>query len=101
MRWLLSSCVLSLALASSLGHMASAEDSPAPEKPRIEGRPVLLVAGKIVVYPEGMESSPKDYIGSIGVRPLALIKLDDKIVGEIYAADLKKSPKEEAKGLAD
>jgi hypothetical protein len=100
MRWPLSVWVLSLALASSLGNRACAEDPPAPEKPRTDGRPVLLVAGRIVVYPEGMEDSPKDYIGSIGVRPFALITIDEKIVGEVYAAPLKKSPQEEAKELA-
>lgn len=73
-----------------------ADEEPKPVRPKTEGRPVFLAAGKIVVFPEGVGEAPKDYRGSINVRPLALIKVKDQIVGEVFAASLKGSAVDEA-----
>ncbi len=78
--------------------VARAEDDQ-EGKPKVDGRPVYLAAGKVVVFPEGVDEPPKDYKGSIGVRPLALIKFKDKIVGEVFAAPLEGTTVDEAKGM--
>jgi hypothetical protein len=80
---------------------ATAVDKPAaPTKPNAEGRPVYLLPGRVVVLPENVELAPKGYVGVLNVRPFALIKLDGDVAGEIYFAPLKKSPAEEARGMA-
>jgi hypothetical protein len=77
-----------------------AEDVVKAEKPKREGRPVFFIPGKVFMFPEGVEKPPEDYRGSIGTRPLALVTIDDKVVGEVYAAPLKATPVDEAKGMA-
>jgi len=79
---------------------AYAADEPRLVKPKIEGRPVCVVAGKVVVFPEGVDEPPGDYRGSIGVRPLALIKFEDRIVGEVFVAPLQGTAVDESKGMA-
>jgi len=93
--------VLQLATAVlSAGAANAADPPPAAAKPKTEGRPVYIAAGKVVVFPENVEEAPDEYRGALGARPLALIKLEGKVVGEIYASPLKKSAAEEAKGMA-
>jgi len=84
----------------ALGLMARADESTKPVQPKVEGRPVAIIAGKVVVFPEGVDEAPKDYRGAIGPRPLALIQLNGKIVGEVFVAPLDGPPGEEAKGMA-
>ena len=55
--------------------------------------------GKIFMFPKGVEKPPADYKGSIGTLPLALVKIDGKVVGEVYASPLKGSAVDEAKGM--
>lgn len=87
-------------LANCVFATGTSADEEAPQ-PQINGRPVMLVVGKVVVYPEGVDEAPNDYKGALGgAPPLALITIDKKIVGEIYAARLNKTPVEEAKGMA-
>lgn len=83
----------------SLG-FAHADDKPQSETPKTNGRPVYLAAGKVVVFPEGVDEPPTDYKGSIGVRPLALIKFKDTIVGEVIAAPLERTTVDEAREMA-
>ena len=90
---------ISMAIAACLLASATTPAQTPPPKPETNGRPVYLVAGKVVVFPEGVEESPADYKGSIGPRPLALIKLKDKLIGEVFAAALPGGAKEEAKGM--
>lgn len=80
--------------------VTKADDEASPAKPKTDGRPVFLAAGRVVVLPEGVDESPKDYKGAIGARPFALVKIDGEIVGEIYAAPLQGTPADEAKGMA-
>jgi hypothetical protein len=95
-RW----AALALQLTLAIVLASAADPPPAPAKPKTEGRPVYIAAGTPVVFPENVELAPDDYRGTIGARPLALIKLEGKIVGEIYASRLKGTPAEEAKGMA-
>ncbi len=89
---------LATVLACAAG--AHAQDDAKPTKPKTEGRPVYIAAGKVVVFPAGVEEPPKGYKGAIGARPLALITIDETIVGEVYASPLEGTPAEEAKGMA-
>jgi len=77
-----------------------AGDAAKPAKPNTAGRPVFYVDGNIVVFPEGVEEPAADHKGSIGKRPLALISIDGKVVGEVYYAALKESAASEAKSMA-
>jgi len=96
-RYFLAICVATILVFACSVH---AEERPQPKKPSTEGRPVSLVAGRVVVFPKGVEKPPAQYKGSIGQTPLAVVKLKGKIVGEIYAARLKGKSAEEAKGMA-
>jgi hypothetical protein len=90
--------VLTIALRSS----TEAQESAKPKKPETEGQPVFIIAGKVVTFPKGMEQPPEDYKGSFPNAPvLAVIKIDGKIVGEIYASPLPKTAEEEANELAE
>jgi hypothetical protein len=82
------------------GSNARTDESAKTEAANPSGRPVYLSAGRIVVFPEGVDAPPDDYKGSIGAEPLALVKIKGKIVGEIFSAPLRGEPMHEAKGLA-
>jgi hypothetical protein len=75
-------------------------DDPKPARPSTEGRPVYLVNGTAVIFPKGVEKPTEGYKGALGVSPLAVIKIDDKIVGEVYSSALEGSSVEEAKEMA-
>ena len=85
-----------------LGRVVAAEDLPPTDaKPEIEGRPVFLTFGRVVVHPKGVDEPPESYKGALhGTRPLAVIKIGDKILGEVYGNTLQGKAKDEAEGMA-
>lgn len=88
-----------LTVALTLSLLTLAAEDPKPAKPDLAGAPVYYAHGLIVVFPKGVEEPPADYKGTIG-KPMAVIKVDGKVVGEVYSKPLEGTPKEEAKGMA-
>lgn len=68
--------------------------------PKTDGRAVYVVNRKVITLPEGMEMAPKDYKGAIG-HPLALLKIKDQIIAEIYSMPLADKSVVEAEGMAN
>lgn len=69
-------------------------------RPKTDGRPVYAILGKAVVYPEGVEDPPAGYHGTLRGSPIAVIRANGQIVGEVYAAPLKGSSVDESKEMA-
>jgi hypothetical protein len=88
-----------LPIAVVLALLAQDAQNTVP-KPDLSGAPVYVIGGNVVVFPKGVEQPPAEYKSVLGKKPLALIKLDGKVVGEVYLAPLPGSPKEEAKDMA-
>jgi hypothetical protein len=77
-----------------------AEEAKTPAKPKADGRPVYIISGRVVVFPEGIEEPPADYRGAIGARPIGILRINETIVAEIFASPLKGTASDEAKGMA-
>ena len=70
-----------------------------PANPKPTAGPFTSPRDEWSCFPKGSTRRPEGYQGSIGPRP-ALIKIEGKVVGEVYAAQLKGAPAAEAKGMA-
>ncbi|MEM8953192.1 MAG: hypothetical protein AAGD22_03485 [Verrucomicrobiota bacterium] len=69
-------------------------------KPELDGQPVYQMFGMIVVHPKGVEDPPNGYEGAMrGTAPLAIIKSEGRIVGEVYGNPLQGKAKDEAEGM--
>lgn len=92
LRTLLFAAISSLSIANG--------EEKAPPAPDLEGQPVFLNFGMVMVYPKGVTDTPLKHEGAMGgTRPFAIIKLDGKIVGEVYGSPLKGKAKDEADGM--
>ena len=88
-------------LALLLGGQLIAKDlEEQKEKGDVVERPVYMILGMVVTFPPGVEEPPKGFEGTMrGLPPSAIIKREGNILGEIYAAPLKGTAKEEADGM--
>ena len=92
--------VLAMVICATVS-MAGPKGEPKENtRPKVAGRPSLVKFGQELVLPENVERSPEIYRGAIGQTPLALIRAGDKVVGEIYAAQLPKDATVEADDMA-
>ncbi|MGJ8698098.1 MAG: hypothetical protein ACSHYF_17395 [Verrucomicrobiaceae bacterium] len=91
--------------AAAIGVVSANDKVPKKIVPELGGQPVFLTFGMILVHPKGVEPPPKGYEGAMqGKEPLAIVKVDGKIVGEIYGNPLRGKAKDEAddmRGSAD
>lgn len=98
-RWQASALVLVFSAVAVLATGSTAQDSKAKQSGS-GGRPPLQAAGRAVVLPAGVQEAPKDLKGALGIRPLALVRRDGKVVAEAYAVPLKGAAAVEAKEFA-
>ncbi|MBN1908232.1 MAG: hypothetical protein JW818_00705 [Pirellulales bacterium] len=97
--------MLTLIAIATSGSVSADKEKQNILVPELDGRPVFLTFGMAVVHPKGVESPPKSYEGVMrGTTPLAIMKIDGKVVGEVYGSPLKGKAKDEAddmRGSAD
>jgi hypothetical protein len=97
-----SSRFLSYGFATIFFCLLPAGQALEPQKPDFGNRPAFLIYSKVVVFPKGIEEPPDNFQPTLrgGIQPEAIILIDGKTVGEIYAKPLKGSAKKEADEMA-
>ena len=91
---------LLFAALSSLSIATAEEKTPPAPAPELDGQPVILNLGMVTVYPKGVTAPPLEHEGAMGgTRPFAIIKLDGKLVGDVYGSPLGGKAKDEADGM--
>jgi hypothetical protein len=92
--------MLLFAALASLSTATAEEKTPPAPAPELDGQPVILNLGMVTVYPKGVTAPPLEHEGAMGgTRPFAIIKLDGKLVGEVYGSPLGGKAKDEADGM--
>jgi hypothetical protein len=85
----------------SISSNVYAQESSINSNPKTEGRPVFMADARVIVFPEGVDKPTQGYRGTIGAVPLALIKINNLTVGEIYSSVLKGNVHDESKELIE
>jgi hypothetical protein len=93
--------IRSFVVIATIGSAIAIEETQKKVVPDLEGQTVFLTFGMVIVHPKGVELPPKGYEGAMrGTEPLAIMKIDGKVVGEVYGNPLKGTAKDEADGMS-